>query len=272
MRPNGRDGLADRVGRVGAGVGTRNGRRGEDWRAVGGVARRDRRAVQRARQDRPQLVAILGRQPSQQLEALRGRRLAGQFDDLLRFASAVTGEPFGGLHSLIQIRALALCAARHRDQFAARDREVQLNKLAPAARGATHLEGQVDSEILRPSKLPDWPGFHAGRRFGKRPVFSDRDLLPRSAAGLALPRHRGSSSRGTRLAGCSMLHSGPRGSGVRTGSRLHDPSDLSARRPGPLRRAACLHSRVPFGICSMRFPGGSARSGGSGASTGWPPG
>jgi hypothetical protein len=52
---------------------------------------------------------------------------------------------------------------RHRNQFAARDHEVQLNKLAPAAPGATHLEGQVDErdapavQVAGLAGLPRWP-------------------------------------------------------------------------------------------------------------------
>ena len=149
MRPNGRDGLADRVGQVGAGVGIRNGRRGESWRTVGGVARWSRRAVQRALEQLAQLRSLIVAESSQQLEALRGRGLASNLDEFFRFSKGAICEPSNGLLSLIDGRTLTPRTTRDQNLLAARDGELQLDQFAAAARGATHFEGQVDErEIL----------------------------------------------------------------------------------------------------------------------------
>jgi hypothetical protein len=126
--------------------------------SVGEVARGSR---ERPGQDLPQLVTILVGQPSEQLEALRGRRLTGELDVLLRLAPPSIREPFDGGLPLIQRRALAPRTTRDWNLLAPRDRELQVDQLAPPTRRATHFEGQIDereASTARISGLPRAPG------------------------------------------------------------------------------------------------------------------
>lgn len=118
--------------------------------SVGELARRSRRAVQRARQDLPQLVTILIGQLAQELQALRWRIFANHFNNFSRTTPTAVRQPPGCLEALIERRSLAPPAAlplstpRDRDRLPARNREMQVDELGPAACPATDLPGQVD--------------------------------------------------------------------------------------------------------------------------------
>jgi hypothetical protein len=89
-----------------------------------------------------QVVTILVGQPSEQLEALRGRRLAGQLNDFLCFAPPSVRQPLRGRDALIQVRD-QWTAPGAGDRLTAQDGREELEQLPPVAGGVADLRGQA---------------------------------------------------------------------------------------------------------------------------------
>jgi hypothetical protein len=115
--------------------------------------------VQRARQDDLQLVTILVRQPSEQLEALRRRRLTDELYDLFCASPTPVGKPSRSLEPLIERRHLAPRTPRQVNHLAVHDPEMELDQIPPIPRAATTLEGDLVAER---ETLAEWVARFAG--------------------------------------------------------------------------------------------------------------
>jgi hypothetical protein len=127
-----------------------------DHRAGGVVVGSRCAAVQRHFQEAAQLCPLLVGEPTQVLEALVRRRLAGQLDHLFCLSESSVGQPRDGGHALIEVRALelsftpatratsALTTVWNWNLLATRDCELQLDQFTPSTCRTTNFEGQID--------------------------------------------------------------------------------------------------------------------------------